>query len=153
MPGELLSLDSHVAAPLAAVAGWQERCGMLLLAAAFLLALRDVQRDLASGLILAVRLEPGEARPVVISALIQQIWILAALGMAVCLFVPFCPAEWLGMSGAAGVAVDALTFLLKLMIADYALWLTGNRLLQGSARLPQAQFLLAGLGALCIFFA
>jgi hypothetical protein len=153
VPGELLSLDSYVATPLAGLTGWPGRLGMLLLALAFLLAALDVQRDLASGLVRIVSLEAGEARAAAISALIRQVWILAVLGMAVCLFAPFCPAGWFGMSGVTGIAADALFFWLKLLIADHALWLAENRLPRLSACASRAQFPLAGLGALCLVFA
>ena len=153
VPGELFALDSYVATPLAALMGWQGRLGMLLLVLALLLVLRDVQRDLASGLAGVMSLEAGEARAVVIAGLTRQVWILAVLGMAVCLFAPVCPAGWIGMSGVTGIGVDALFFWLKLLIADHALWLTENRLPRLSDCAPWVQFLLAGLGALCMTFA
>ena len=124
---------------------------MLLLALALLFAVRDVQQEQASGLVQLAHLEPDEARTTVILALIKQIWIMAALGMAVCLFVPFSPSGWLGMSGVTGMVTDVLFFLLKVLIADHVLWLARNTLPQLSARLPWAQMLLAGLGA-CLFF-
>ena len=150
-PGDMLSLGSYVAVPLADIARWQEKIGMLLLALAFLLAARDVQQDLASGLMSAARLEADKARAVVVSALMQQIWILAALAMAVCLFVPSCPAEWFGMSGVTSIVVNTLVFWLKILLADHALWLVSNTLSQARAWLAWTQFLLAGLGALCLF--
>jgi len=150
MPGELFSLDSYVATPLAGYMGWGERLGMLLLALALLLAVRDVQQDLASGLARVTRLEPDEARAAVATALVRQVWILAVLGMAVCLFAPFSPAGWLGMSGITGTATDALFFWLKVLLADHALWLADNRLPQLSVCRPWVQLLLAGLGALCL---
>jgi hypothetical protein len=150
-PGELFALGTYVTAPPALFAGWQSRLGMLLLALALLLALRDVQRDLASGFALALRLEASEARPLVVAALTGQIWVFAALGMTLCLFAPFCPAGWFGMSGFAGLAADALMFLLKLLIADHALWRAKDLFPQGYACLSRSQFLLAGLGALCMF--
>ena len=153
VPGELFSLDSYVATPLAGLVGWQGRLGILLLASAFLLAARDVQQEWASGLAGVEELEAGEARAVVISALVRQVWILAALGMAVCLFVPWCPAGWLGIPGVMGIAVDALFFWLKLLLADYGLCLAENTLPRLSACTPRVQFLLAGLGALCMLFA
>ena len=149
VPGELFSLDSYVVTPLADIMGWQGKFGMLLLALAFLLALRGVQQDLASGLVRIARLEGDEARTTIILALVRQIWIFAVLGVAVCLFVPFCPAGRLGMSGVTGIVTDVLTFWLKVLIADYALWLTP----QLFARLPWVQVPLVGLGVLCIFFA
>ena len=152
VPGELFSLDSYAATPLAGLMGWGERLGMLLLALALLLAVRDVQQDLASGLARVTRLEPGEARAAVASALVRQIWILAVLGMTVCLFAPFSPAGWLGMSGITGTAADALFFWLKVLLADHALWLAGNKLPQLSVCRSWAQMLLAGLGALCLWF-
>jgi len=69
--------------------------------------------------------------------------------VAICLFVPFCPAE---RSGVTGIAVNALVFWLKMLIADHALWLAKNTLPQARAWLPWAQFLLAGLGALCLLY-
>ena len=150
MPGELFSLDSYAATPLAGLMGWRERLGMLLLALALLLAVRDVQQDLASGLAWVTRLEPGEARAAVASALVRQVWILAVLGMAVCLFVPFSPASWLGMSGITGTAADSLFFWLKVLLADHALWLAGAMLPQLSVCGAWAQALFAGLGALCL---
>ena len=153
IPGELLSLDAYVAMPPAELMGWRGRLGIALLAAAFLCALRDVQRDMLSGLAQAARLEAAEARAVVIAALARQIWILAVLGMAVCLFAPFCPAGRLGLSGVTGFAADALIFWLKVLAADYALWPTADRLPRSPAWLPWAQCLCAGLGALCVFFA
>jgi len=154
VPGELFSLDSYVATPLAGLMGWQGRLGALLLALALLLAVRDVQQSLASGLArVAAGLEAGEARAVVISAMIRQTWILAVLGMAVCLFVPLCPAGWFGMPGVTGIAADALFFWLKLLIADHTLWLAANKLPGLSAFATRAQFPLAGLGALCMAFA
>jgi hypothetical protein len=153
MPGELFSLDSYVAMPLAGLMGWRERIGMLLLALVFLLTVRNVQQDLASGLALVPRLEHGETRAAVVAALLRQIWILAVLGVAVCLFVPFCPAGWLGISGVTGVAVDALVFWLKVLIADHVLWLAANAFPQAFARLSLAHIPLAGIGALCIVFA
>jgi len=152
VPGELFSLDSYMATPLAGLMEWRERLGMLLLALALLLAVRDVQQNLASELVQVTRLDPGEARAVVASALVRQIWILAALGMAVCLFAPFSPAGWLGMVGITGTVADALFFWLKVLLADHTLWLTGNKLPRLSVCLPWAQILLAGLGALCLFF-
>jgi hypothetical protein len=152
-PGEIFSLDWYVTAPLANLMGWGEGFGVLLLALALLLALRDVQQDLASSLARATRLEPDEARLAVASALVRQIWILAVLGMAVCLFVPFSPAGRLGMSGVTGTAVDALWFWLKILIADHALWLGGMRLPQLSLCRPWGQMLIAGFGALCLLFA
>ena len=153
VPGDLFALESYVATPLAGLTGWEGRLGMLLLALAFLLAVRDVQQELASGLAGVTSLEAGAARAVVIAALMWQVWLLAVLGMAVCLFAPLCPAGRLGMPGVTGVAADALFFWLKLLIADHALWLTANTLPRLSARAPLAQFLIAGLGALCMAFA
>jgi hypothetical protein len=126
---------------------------MLLLALALLIALRDVQQDLASGLARVAGLDAGEARPLIISALIGQIWILAALGMAVCLFAPQCPAGRLGMPGITGIAVDALFFWLKLLAADHAIWLAGNMFPRLSACASRAQWPIAGLGALCVALA
>ena len=153
VPGELFSLDSYMATPLAGLMGWQGWLGMLLLALAILLAVRDVQQDLASGLARLTRLAPDEARAAVILALVRQIWILAVLGVAACLFAPLYPTGLLGMSGVAGIAADALVFWLKLLIADHVLWLTAKTLPQTSVWLPRAQVLLTGCGALCIFFA
>jgi len=153
MPGELFSLDSYVVTPLAGIMEWQGRLGMALLASALLLAVRDVQRDMISGLAQVTRLEADAARAVVVSALVRQIWIFAVLGVALCLFAPLCPAGWLGMSGVTGVAADALFFWLKVLLADHAVWLAADKLPQASVRLPSAQVPLAGLGALCIFFA
>ena len=152
-PVALFSLDSYVITPLAEFMGWGKRLGVLLLALALLLALRDVQLDLASSLALVTRGEPGEARAVIASALVRQIWILGVLGMAVCLFVPFSPAGRLGMSGVTGTAVDALVFWLKILIADHALWLGGIMLPQLSRCRPWGQMLIAGVGALCLLFA
>jgi hypothetical protein len=152
VPGELLSLDTYVAMPLAELMDWRGRIGIALLALAFLCAIRDVQQDLPSGLTQVVRMEASEARITVIAALARQIWILAALGMALCLFVPFCPAGWLGLSGVTGLAADALIFWLKVLIADHALWLATDSFPRASPWLPWAQILLAGLGALCILF-
>jgi len=152
MPGELFSLDTYVVTPLAGLMGRWERLGMLLLALVLLFAVRDVQQDLASGLAWLTRLEPSEARAAVSWALAGQVWILAVLGVAVCLFVPFSPAAWLGMSGVTGMVVNVLLFWLKVLIVDHVLWLARNTLPQLSARLPWAQVLLAGLGALCLFF-
>jgi hypothetical protein len=153
VPGELLSLDSYVATPLARLAEWPGLLGIALLALAFLCAVLDVQRDLLSGLAQVARLSPDEARVVVIAALTRQIWILAVLAVATCLFMPFCPAARLGLSGITSIAADALIFWLKVLLAEYALWLAADRLVQASAWLPRAQVLFAGLGALCLVFA
>jgi len=153
LPGYPFSLDGYVAVPLAGLMGWQERLGMLLPAAALLLALRDVQHDLASGLAQVPRLEAGEARAAVVTALTRQIWIFAVLGAAVCLFVPFCPATRLGMSGATGLAVDLLVFWLKVLLADHALWAARNAFPRFSTRPSWAHASLAGLGTLCLLSA
>jgi hypothetical protein len=150
VPGELLSLDSYVAMPLAGLMGWRGRLGILLIALAFLLALRDVQRDLASGIARRAHPEANETRAVGVSALMHQVWIFAILGAAASLFMPLSPAERLGMSGAAGIATDALVFWLKVVLADQALWLAEKNRLRLCSRLPWAQVLLTGLGALCI---
>jgi hypothetical protein len=154
-PGELFSLDSYVATPVVSfiVMSWSGALGIALLALAFLGSVRDVQIDLLSGLAQVARLEADEARTVVITALTRQIWILAVLGVALCLFVPFCPATWLGLSGVTGVAVDALVFWLKVLLVDYALWLAADRFPHQPAWLSWARMLLAGLGALCLLFA
>jgi hypothetical protein len=153
MPGELFSLDSYAATPLAGLMEWRGRLGMALLASALLFAVRDVQLDLLSWLAPVTRLEVEEARAAVVSALVRQIWIFAVLGVALCLFAPFCPAGWFGMSGVTGIAADALFFWLKVLLADHAIWLAANKLPQTFVLQPPAQALLAGLGALGIFFA
>jgi len=155
VPGEIFSLDCYVTTPLVSFIAMsrQGKLGIALLAPALLLAVRDVQIDLLSGLARVTRLAPDEARAVVTSALVRQIWILAVLGMAVCLFAPFSPAGWLGMSGITGTAADALFFWLKVLLVDHGLWLAADRFPQRPAWLPRAQALLAGLGALCLFFA
>lgn len=153
MPGELFSLDSYVVTPLAGLMEPQGLLGMALLASALLLAVRDVQMDLLSGLAPVARLEADAARAVVVSALVRQIWIFAVLGVALCLFAPWCPAEWIGRSGVTGVAADALFFWLKALLADQASWLAADKFPQTSVRLSSAQVALAGLGALCVFFA
>ena len=152
-PGELFSLDRYATTPLAEFIGWGKGLGVFLLALALLLALRDVQQDLASRLVLATCRERGEARAAVASALVRQIWILAVLGMAVCLFVPFSLAGRLGMSGVTGTAVDALLFWLKILIADHALWLGDTLLPRLSLCRPWGQMLIAGVGALCLLLA
>ena len=155
VPGDLLSLDTYVAAPVVSfiVTSWGGKLGVALLVTAFLRSVNDVQIDLLSGLARAARLEADEARALVISALIRQVWILAVLGVAVCLFAPVCPAGRLGLYGVAGVAADALVFWLKVLVADYTLWLAADRFPQRPAWLPRAQVLCAGLGALCLLFA
>jgi hypothetical protein len=151
--GEPFSLDSYVTMPLAGFMGWQGRLGMMLLALAVLLALRDVQQDLACRLARIRRLEALEARAVVASALTRQIWIFAALGIALCLFVPFCPAGLIGMSGITGIVTDALFFCLKVLLADHALWLAGTAFPRLFTRVRWTQVLIAALGALAVLYA
>ena len=154
MPGDVFSLDSYVATPLAGLMERQGLLGMILSATAVLLAVRDVQADMLSGLALVTRRpDAEEARAVVVLALMRQVWIFAVLGVAICLFVPFGPAGRLGMSGVTGIAADVLFFWLKALLADHACRLAADKLPQASARSAAVQITLAGLGALCIFFA
>jgi hypothetical protein len=151
--GDPFSLDSYVAVPLAGFMGWHGWLGMLLLLLAVLLAIRDVQENLAFRLIRVRSVAAVEARAGVVSALTRQIWIFAVLGIAVCLFVPFCPAGQLGMSGVMGIVTDALVFCLKVLFADHVLWLAGNAFPRFFARLRWLQVLLAVLGALVVLYA
>jgi hypothetical protein len=57
------------------------------------------------------------------------------------------------LSGVTGIVVDALSFWLKVLLADYVLWRVADSFPQRPAWLLWAWTLCAGLGALCVLFA
>ena len=99
VPGDLLSLDTYVAMPLAGVTeGAISMMGLALLGLGSLPLGGGVAADRQ-----------------------ESLRHLAGLAVWICLFLPACPARDLGLAGLPGFAVDGLYFWVKILLMDYVL--------------------------------
>jgi len=127
VPGDLLSLDTYVAMPLAVVTeGFVGVTGLALLGLGVLPLCGHGTADRA-----------------------ESLRHLAGLAVWICLFLPVCPARDLGVEGLAGFALDGLYFWGKILVLDYVLRLVVTCV---PPRVPVIQAGLAGVGTVLLCF-
>jgi hypothetical protein len=127
VPGDLLSLDTYVAMPLAGLAeGTADAAGLIVLGLGALPLGGGKSADLAASL-----------------------RHLTGLAVWICLFLPMCPGRDLGLGALSGFALDGLYFWGKILILDCVL-----RLAPAGAppHLPAIQAGFAGAGAALLCF-
>ena len=125
IPGELFSLDTYVAFPLISSMGNYGKIGVLFLAATSLMALLSVQKNIAA---LYTRLSHSNQNNLLCQALVYEAWLMVAIAIWICFFVPYSPSNLTGVQAHVGAIVDVITFWIKVLGLNYILWIAKDRL-------------------------
>ena len=132
VPGEVLSLDTYVAMPLARLAAWRGKAGIACLALA--------------GALASCRARGAAPPQGTCISFVHEAWHLAVAGIWTALFMPAGLAPDLHIPGVCGLAADAAYFWLKIAAVCFVFSLAGEKVPDTPAFLSSAQWVLSVAG-------